>query len=82
MAYVYTTPTQARIVLGTADRARRLDVPVSAALFDLCAQFTPREQAEFLRVLTLVLQSSAEAVYDGQTALGMTPLEPVDPAAS
>jgi hypothetical protein len=82
MAYVYTTPTQTRIVLGTTDRARRLDVPVSAALFDLCAQFTPRQQAEFLSVLTLVLQSSAEAIHEGQTALGMTPLEPVDTVAS
>jgi hypothetical protein len=82
MAYVSTTPTQAWIVLGTTDSPWRLEVPVSEALFHLCAHFTPQQEAAFLRVLTLVLQSSAEVIHTGQPARGMTPVEPVDTAAS
>ena len=82
MAYVYTTPTQARIMFGTTDRDWRLEVPVSETLFHLCAHFTPQQEAAFLQVLTLVLQSSAQVIHDGRTACGMAPLEPVDPAAS
>ena len=82
MAYVYTTPTQGRIVCGPTDRVWRLDVPVSETLFHLCAHFTPQQEAAFLHVLTLVLQSSAQVIHEGRMACGMAPLEPVDPVAS
>jgi hypothetical protein len=67
VTYIYSTPRGDRLILGASDASRRLCMPVSQRVFELCASLSAAQQAQLLHVLNTVIPSSIEAVCQGMT---------------